>query len=366
MPRPTKPSSKKKLPASAENFWSWFLKNKSRFKKVLENSSQAQQFLDELIRNMKPFNPWFKALAGPYGENRSELIITSDGDIALFCKVEELVNAAPEMEDWKVTAHKPPMGLDRMKINMYGHEFSSDNMNFYPRLDPYYPDEIKLTITHPEYNEDEKDQFQTGGTVFIENALGEVNTATLIDSYEVGAIPNDDVELIPLNKMEEYLRWREKEFIEKYEKMEARKPEESFSVLESEDDGGQPVFATINTGYKNWEFRTAFPWLVQIDVDYKGNEKGMPDKAQSQSLKEIEDHLLENLSATDLIYVGHQTHKNRRTIFAYCSDYNIVSKQIHAYIDVSKWVFDIAFFIRKDKYWRNMEWYFNAQESETH
>ena len=90
MPRTTKPSAKKNIPSTAENFWNWFLKNKVRFKKVLNNSQQAQQFLDELITSMKPFNPWFKALAGPFDDKRSELIITSDGDIALFCKVEEL------------------------------------------------------------------------------------------------------------------------------------------------------------------------------------------------------------------------------------------------------------------------------------
>ena len=266
------------------------------------------------------------------------------------------------MKDWKVTAHKPPMGWDSMKINMYGHEFSSDNMKFYPRQDPNYPDEIKLTLTHPEYNEEEKERFQTGGTVFLENALGEVNTATLIDSYQVRGLPEDDVELIPLTKMEEYLRWREKEFIEKYEKLDAKKPEESYNVLESQDEAGKPVFATINSGYKNWEFRAAFPWCLQIDIDYKGNENGMPDKAQSQSLQEIEDQLLELLAPADIIFIGHQTHNHRRTIYAYCSDYNVVSRQIHQYIEASKWVFDIAFFIKKDKYWRNMEWYFNAKD----
>ncbi len=353
---------KKNEKVLADNFWKWFASNKDRFSTILDDSEKVQQFLDELIGNMKPFNRWFKALAGPYEKNKSELIITSDGDISLFCKVEDLVNAAPPFDDWLITAHKPPLGLDKVSIKMYDREFSSSNMKFYPYVDANYPDEINIILVHPEFNSEEKGKFQSAGIIFLENALGELNTATLIDSYEVKGMPGDDIELIPLDKLEEYLRWREKEFIEKYEKLEARKPEDSYGVLESEDSEGRVLYATINAGFKNWEFKAAFPWCVQIDIEFKGQDKGLPDKKQVEELQEIENELLSLFGQSDLAYVGHQTHNDQRTIFCYSSDYNTISKKIHRYLENTGWDYEITFFIRKDKYWRNMEWFFNATE----
>src|SRR5690349_13783870 len=89
---------------AAENFWNWFGSNEQQFRNVINDSAKAQEFLDELIGQMKPFNQWFKALAGPYDDKRYELIITADGDIALFCKVEEFVQAAPSFDNWVITA----------------------------------------------------------------------------------------------------------------------------------------------------------------------------------------------------------------------------------------------------------------------
>lgn len=343
----------------AENFWNWFVKNEQRFKKIIDKPDKAGVFLDELIAQMKHFNPWFKALAGPYDDTKYELIITADGDIALFCKVEELVKAAPAVENWVITAHKQPIGMDKMRIDMLGHEFSADNMKFYPVNDPAYPDEIHIVLVHPDYNEEQKNDFQSGGMIYLENALGEVNTATLIDDYEVKGPPGDGTELIPLLKLEEYLRWREKEFIEKYEKLEAVRPGDGYSVLESEDTAGNPVFATVNTGYKNWDFKAAYPWLVQVDIDFKGSDRGLPDKKQMGELQAIEDQLFKHLSA-DVINVGHDTHNNRRSVYAYAADYKEVSHKIHEYFDTLETEFEVVFFIRKDKYWKNMEWFFNA------
>jgi len=118
---------------SAAAFWKWFIENEQRFRSVEKtNSEEALAFLDDLITEMKPFNPWLKALAGPYSTDKHELIITADGDIALFCKVEELIQAAPKIEGWIITAHKPPLGFEGISIDMYDKEFSSRSMHFYP------------------------------------------------------------------------------------------------------------------------------------------------------------------------------------------------------------------------------------------
>lgn len=354
---------KKKEKTPAESFWNWFVKNEHRFKDAIGNTDKAHLFLDELINQIKPFNPWLKALAGPYDEKRFELIITADGDIALFCKVEELVQAAPAVANWLITAHKPSIGVEPMSIEMFGHRFSSDNMSFYPVTDDQFPDEISIVITHPGYNEDEDGNFQTAGMIYLENALGELNTATMIDKYEVSRPPSpeENIELIPLAKLDGYLKWREKEFVEKYANREDKRPAESWGVLEAEDREGKPMFATIDSGFRGWEYMAAYPWLVQVDIEYKGDGKGLPNKKQMKDMQQIEDDLVEKMSAMQsVLFLGHHTHDHLRSIFIHTDDYNPVSKIIHAYIDNGNGQYKPTFFIRKDKYWQNMAFFYEA------
>jgi hypothetical protein len=356
---------KKQEKPPAQIFWNWFVKNEHRFKDAVGNTNKAHVFLDELITQMKPFNPWLKALAGPYDDKRFELIITADGDIALFCKVDELVQAAPALPNWLITAHKPSIGMEPMSIEMFGHRFSTDNMSFYPVIDPNYPDEINIVIVHPDYTEDEDGNFQTAGMIYLENALGELNTATMIDKYELSRVPppEEQVELIPLAKLDGYLKWREKEFVEKYANKDAARPVESWGVLEAEDREGKPMFATIDSGFRGWEYMAAYPWLVQVDIDYKGSEKGLPDKKQMEQLQQIEDDLVQKLTGmSSVLFLGHHTHDNRRSIFIHTDDYYPVSKIIHEYIDNNTSSYKPVFFIRKDKYWQNMAFFYDAIE----
>jgi hypothetical protein len=345
-------------------FWDWFVKNEKRFKEALTDAQTADKFLDQLIDKMKPFNPWLKALAGPFDKNTYELVITADGDIALFCKVEELVKAAPPIEGWIITAHKPPIGVE-MKINMYNYHFDKENMQFYPITDERYPDEVSIVLTHADYREDKDSEFQGGGMIFLENALGEIQTATLVDSYKVGGLPPSDsgIELISLTKLEGYLNWREKEFVEKYVNLERSRPEDAYQVMEATDKEGNPIIATINTGYKGWEYMSAYPWRLQIDIHFKGDSRGLPDRRQMKELDTIENEIIEKLDEDDLVlYVGHDTHNGLRSIYMYTDNYNKVSKLLHDYFDSVNWGYEMTFFIKKDKYWKEMDFFFSAPE----
>lgn len=355
---------KKQTQSPTDIFWNWFVNNKDRFRRVFNNQQKAHKFIDELVEQLETIHPSLKALAGPYDDKQFELIITADGEIACFIKVEEAVASAPKFDDWIITAHKPAIGLDKISTNMYGYDFSSDTMQFYPSIETEYPDEVNIVLVHKDYKEEENKEFQTGALIFLDNALGEINVATKIDSCEVKPLVRG-VELIPLTKLEEYIKWREKEFLEKYEKKKIVVPyEQPWGVLEAEAKNGLPIIATISSEFKEWEYKAAFPWLVQVDIPFKGNDRGFPDDNQMKEMQEIEDQLLDLLKQTDLIYLGHETHNNLRSVFSYTSDYKTVSKIIHAFLEENKSKYPISFFIQKDKYWRTMNWYFNATEKD--
>lgn len=349
---------------AADLFWQWFAANEYRFRELEKSDSeQALAFLDELIRQMKPYNPWLKALAGPYSGNRFELIITADGDVALFCKVEELVARAPAIDTWKFTAHKPALGFEGISIDLYEKNFSVDTTCFYPIVRKEYPDEVSIVLTHTEYDPEEDDQFQAGGMIYLENGLGEENTATKIDHYETGPLPPPDsgIEVIPISKLSDYLHWREKEFVEKYESFHAERPEESFNYLEAEDGEGKPMLVTVDASFREWPLRPAFPWMFQIDMNFKGDEKGLPSGQQLEEMQAIEDQIIALLQTNDTIhFVGHRTYDHAYNIFFYASEYKASSKLLHGFIDHSPFNQTIVFFIRKDKYWQNMEMYFNV------
>lgn len=349
---------------AAGRFWQWFVKNEYRFRDLEKNDSdQALVFLDELIGHMKPFNPSLKALAGPYSGNTYELIITADGDVALFCKVEELIGRAPALRNWKFTAHKPALGFDDISIDLYEKKFSVDTTCFYPIIREEYPDEVSIVLTHVDYNAEEDDQFQAGGMIYLENGLGEENTATKIDHYETGPLPDpaSGIEVIPISKLSDYLHWREKEFVEKYESVHAKRPDESFNLLEAEDGDGKMMMVTIDAGFKDWVLRPAFPWYVQVDIGYAGDTNGIPTAQQLAELEQIENEIVGLLTKGGAAwFTGHRTYDNIRNVYFYASEYKTSSKILHRFIENFRADYTILFFIKKDKYWQNMEMYFNV------
>lgn len=351
-------------PGPAAAFWQWFIENEKRFRDLENNNSeQALDFLSELIQEMKPFNPWLKALAGPHTGDEYELIITSDGDVALFCKVEELVQAAPKIDYWIVTAHKPALGFEGVSIDLYGKEFSTETTHFYPIIYNDYPDEVNIILTHKDYDKKDDEHFQAGGMIYLENGLGEVNTATKIDNYETGPEPPPEkgIEMIPITKLADYLNWREKEFVEKYESVNAEKPAENFHLLEAEDKEGKVMLATVDAGFKNWNAKQAYPWLLHIDINFEGEETGMPSDEQLQQLQDLEDEMVALLPVDGSIYyTGHRIYNNCRNIYFYTNDYKKSTKALHDYLAQKETDYEIVFFVRMEKYWRTMEQYFNV------
>jgi hypothetical protein len=346
---------------AATAFWQWFEENEHRFRKLEKNDSdQALSFLEELIRHMQPYNPYLKALAGPDSNGNYELIITSDGDIALFSTVEELVKAAPQLPNWVFTAHKPALGFEGISIDLYGLQFSTETTSFYPLVLDEYPDEVNIVITHNGYTKDMDDHFQAGGMIYLENGLGEVNTATKIDNYETGPVPDAEkgIEIIPIAKLHEYLNWREKEFVEKYESVPDERPD-TYHLLEAEDRDGKKMLLTVNMDCRYWDKKPAYSWLLQVNINYNGDDGGFPSEEQLIELQTLEEELFSLLPEDRTILAGNKTYDNCRNIYFYVSDYKTTAVLLTQYIESKVTNYEILFFIRRDKYWRIMEQYFN-------
>ena len=350
---------KKDAPITSYNdFWDWFLKHEKEFFKVVQNGENIDKgFFTKLGPKLDEIQEGIYFLTGMLNEQTAELILTPDGAIRNIFLVEGLVNAAPKIEGWKFTALKPASDIKDVSINMGGFKFNSDNLNFYPNLHNDYPDEIDLMIIYDDFVEDKKAMLTNGVYIFLDNFLGELHSITLIDNLKI--IGRDDIseELIPIEKLKDYLIWREKEFIEKYEGVRHDTENDNYSSLEAKTEDGGIILAIVNSDILEWDKKASHPWVLSIEIPFNGsNNSGMPDNETYQLLNEIEDDIMLDLRDLDgYLNIGRETISNKREIYFACKEFRKPPKVLNSIIKKYKQTLDISYEIYKDKYWQSFK-----------
>jgi len=349
-------NTKEQLIKSYSDFWNWFLKNENKFHNVLKNQGDIKRvFFDKLAPKLNELKDGFWYLAGMYDDNTSELVITPDGTIKNIAFVEELVQAAPKMTNWKFTALKPALDLENVRIDMAGYTFDSENLSFYSIDHKNYPDEIEIVIVHNDYNEQDESTIINGTYIFLDNYLGELNSITTIDNLKVISQKHAEKELIPISKLKDFLIWREKEFIEKYKGFRHNTDNDNYSSLEATLENGLPLLAIVNTDLLNWDSKASHPWISVIEIKYDGkNNNGMPNEKEYQLLNEIEDKIMTELKDSDgYLNIGRQTADSVREIYLAGVDFRLPSKVLHKIDMEYQNQFKIGYDIYKDKYWQS-------------
>jgi Family of unknown function (DUF695) len=338
-----------------DDFWVWFKKNeRAFFNSVKSGKNIEREFFDKLSPKLAELKDGYFYLTGMLDDNTAELVMTADGAIRNIVFVEELVNAAPTIQGWKFTASKPALDIKNVKITMANYTFDSESLSFYSNDHKDFPDEIDITIVHRDFNEEDKSPITNGTYIFLDNYIGELNSVTTIDNVAVIGKEDAKKELIPIEKLKDFLIWREKEFIEKYEGVLQNTDNAQFSILEAELENGNKLIATINTDILNWENKASHPWLLNIEIKYDGQaNNGMPNEETYQRLNEFENKILEELKDFDgHLNIGRQTADNVREIYFACKDFRKPSKLLHK-LSADNPNMNITYDIYKDKYWRS-------------
>lgn len=342
---------------SYEDFWDWFLKNEKAFFKVVKNHSNIEKdFFNLLAPKLAEIKDSLYFLTGMFDNNTVELILTPDGNLKNIAFTEELVNAAPAIKGWKFTALKPAVGIENSNIEMSGSLFNKDNLSFYSNDLCEYPDEIDITIVHNDYKEEDRSTIINGTYIFLDNYIGELNTVTNIDSLNFIGKEAAEKELVPIEKLNDFLTWRQKEFIEKYEGVRYNTDEDVGSIIEAKLKSGNPLVANINTTLLEWDSKASHPWILEIKIDYNGDHfNGLPDADTSEWLNAIEDQIMTNLKDADgYLNIGRESSENIRDIYFACKDFRKPSKVLYQIMleYANKRV--ITFDLYKDKYWRSL------------
>ncbi|GAO44199.1 DUF695 domain-containing protein [Flavihumibacter petaseus] len=348
-----------KLPAirTYDDFWVWFAKNEQPFRESVTTGTAIEKvFFRKLAPALDQLNEGFHFLTGMSDENTVELIITADGEIGNFVFVEELVAAAPAIAGWKFTAHKP--ATEAFNLEMSGYTFSTDNMHFVAQQHEQYPDKIDITIIHEDYNESNVTEITRGVYIFLDNYLGELEFAMSIDWLEVAG-PSASGEKIPLEKLKDYLTWREKEFMEKYDSVRRDTDNDNYTLMQGQLDNGKLLIAAINRDLLDWDAKASHPWALTVMISYFSTARnGMPGDDTLAELNDIEESISALLKDADgYLNIGRQTARNVREIYFACKEFRKPAKVITGKQKELAGRYKMTFSIRKDKYWEFVEHY---------
>jgi hypothetical protein len=339
-------------------FWIWFREHEKSFHKVVKEKRNVEKnFFDKISPKLNQLKDGFFYLTGMFDENTVELVFTADGAVKNIVFIEELVHAAPKLDGWLFTALKPAIDIKNLSIEMSGYKFNDQNLSFYATEHANFPDEIDVTIVHNGLDEENKTKITNGTYIFLDNFLGEMNFVTTIDTISVASKNEARQDLIPIAKLKDFLIWRQKEFIEKYEGVRHDTENDNYSALEAKLENGNALIAIINTDLLSWDSKASHPWVLNIEIKYDGQKnRGMPDSKTLAVLTEIESAVSSELRDADgYLNIGRQTADNTREIYFACKDFRKPSKILFEMQQKYADRYAINFDIYKDKYWQSFE-----------
>ncbi len=344
--------------SSYQEFWKWFESKERDFLDVVkEDQNIDENFIDIILPKLQEINENFFIIVA-FDDSIAELIITVEGSLKDIVFAEEFVGESPNLDNWKFTALKPALSIKEVEIRKEGFVFSKENIYFYSKDNEDYPDEIDLTFVHDDLNDRNENLYLTGTFVFIENYLGELNFVTQIDSFHIAKKNEAEKDLIPIEKLKDFLSWREREFTSKYEGAKIEMIEDSHSLVEGTLGNGFPLIATLNFNLLKWDQKSSYRWVSVLRIKYKGDEDNrFPSDTDYALFNLIEENMILELKKEEgNLNLGRETADNVREIYFVSKDFRKVSKVLAE--TVAKYPdYEMTFEICQDKYWQSFERY---------
>jgi hypothetical protein len=343
---------------SYADFWAWFQVNQQAFYDVVKSGKNHEKdFFDKLSPKLNALKEGCFYLTGMCDAHTAELVLTPDGIIKNIAFVEELVASAPTIPNWKFTALKQALDIGNIRIDMGQYTFDRDSLSFYALEDSNLPDQVDIVVVHSGFKEADKSAIINGVYIFLDNFLGELNAITTIDNLTVISKSQAKKELIPIEKLKDYLIWREKEFVEKYDGFRYDTEQDKYASFQAELENGCPLIAIMNTTLLEWDSKMSHPWILRFIANYDGSaSNGLPDKKTFEMLNQVEDELMDQLKDADgYLNIGRQTADNTREIYYACKEFRKPSKVLHELTKKYSEKLDVTFKLYKDKYWQSFQ-----------
>jgi hypothetical protein len=159
-----------------EDFWNWFTRHEA---KLFDVEADQERLFDQLATELNKVHPDLTFEFGPK-EARREFVISASGIKSAFPAVTSLVNAAPPLGRWRVTAFRPRRNLPQT-VEFRGKRINSTDVQF-SLLDNGEIPGIYLFI--PGFHERDSDLKQIG-YLLLDSALGEYDVESRLGLIEM-------------------------------------------------------------------------------------------------------------------------------------------------------------------------------------
>lgn len=192
----------------ALKFWESFLTIKD---KLMDIDDLDDNLIDELLTNLdgelKKYSFGVDFILSDLTSNGRELIFTANGDKDFFEDVITLVENAPILDFWTITAFSKPEGKNA-EIDTDGLTLKSIDLFFLPLESDTIKDKIGLNVGIR--NITDYGLFLSTAYLLCEKMIGEYDAATLIDFFDVVELPRDyDNEgFLPLDYLPDFVQWK--------------------------------------------------------------------------------------------------------------------------------------------------------------
>lgn len=189
---------------TAGDFWNWFMKNNEPYLSLDElQEDEAEELMSAFMDELNKYSEELYFQIGGEPNKTTELIITAEGNIEYFDKVEELVNAAPVIDNWEVIAFK--QAIAGHSVSDWGSfKINSEDLYFIPLTNIK---DIRLNIQIFVKGYEAIEHFEEAGSavlVILDSILGEKNFALNIGEVEILPLKESD-KVYPILDLPGYL-----------------------------------------------------------------------------------------------------------------------------------------------------------------
>lgn len=195
------------------NFWNHFQQNNFIFLLLNEIPKEELKIhFDKLIAILHTYNEDLDLII-KNGKNKSELIITANGNPYLFKEVELLIHLAPKIDRWKIKAFLQPEtnltkyenGTDK-PLDYYGICLKISEMYFTPLENPKKPTDLGIRIFLKNYIVyKDNPRLRQAVYVHIEHLIGEKSFANDISLIDIDQLNGNNSEHIELYNLAAYI-----------------------------------------------------------------------------------------------------------------------------------------------------------------
>ncbi|RYM32325.1 hypothetical protein ERX46_13660 [Brumimicrobium glaciale] len=174
-----------------EKFWNWFSKSQQTFYHEIENLDVREEIFNDLSNELSKVHQNLVFEFSPIHENGiREFTISAEGVKELFPFVENLVDKAPEIMNWKFNAFRQRIPGDDLQIKFGDFNIGYSDIYFRYQDGKYGEIGIELNIR----GFDESAQTQNAIYILLDGLMGEYDITMGLDWIEWVKLDESNIE----------------------------------------------------------------------------------------------------------------------------------------------------------------------------